>query len=118
MLLSGALAKPYERIDAPHGLYGVGKYDLLVRVPLGFVVATVVNELHLLEDSRLRAGGGNQSAAHGWSSGYAYLARLSRTEQQHLDLVLRHLAVAFELVLDLVIACRGGGGVSGGVGGP
>ena len=87
-----------RRKNAPHALDGVGVDDLLVRIPLLGVVAVEVDELHLLEHRRL--------------------ARLSRTEQQHLDLVLRHLAVAFELVLDLVIACREGGGVSGGVGGP
>jgi hypothetical protein len=34
-----------------------------------------------------------------------YLARLASTEQQHLDLILRHNLVAPELILDLVIAC-------------
>lgn len=37
------------------------------------------------------------------------LARLSSTQQQHLDLVLRHHAVPLELVFDLVIAWRGSG---------
>ena len=38
------------------------------------------------------------------------LARLSRSQKQHLNLVLRHHAVALELVLNLVIAWRCGQG--------
>ena len=37
--------------------------------------------------------------------GCSYLARLSSTEQQHLNLVLGHHAVLFELALNLVISC-------------
>jgi hypothetical protein len=40
--------------NEPHGLDGVGEDDLLVRVTLLVVVATVVDELHLLEHRRLR----------------------------------------------------------------
>ena len=39
--------------DEPHGLDGVGKDDLLIRVPLLLIVSAVVNELHLLEDGGL-----------------------------------------------------------------
>ena len=48
------------------------------------------------------------------------LARLSSTEEQHLDLVLGHHAVPLELVLDLIVACAEEGvsaGRAGGAGG-
>ncbi len=37
-----------------------------------------------------------------------YLARLASTEQQHLDLVLRHNLVSPELILDFFIAYKYG----------
>ena len=39
--------------NGAHGLGRVGEDDLLVRVALLVVVATMMNEFHLLEDSRL-----------------------------------------------------------------
>ena len=37
------------------------------------------------------------------------LARLSSTQEQHLDLVLGHHAVPLDLVLNLIVAWGGGG---------
>lgn len=38
-----------RKFNVPHGLNGVGVDDLLVRVPLVFIIPAVVDELHLLE---------------------------------------------------------------------
>ena len=46
--------------DEPHGLDGVGKDDLLIRVPLLLIVSAVVNELHLLEDGGFARASGSE----------------------------------------------------------
>lgn len=40
-------------IVVPHRLDGVGEDDLLVRFPFLLIITSVVNELHLLQDSGL-----------------------------------------------------------------
>lgn len=45
----------------------------------------------------------------------SHLARLSSTEQQHLNLVFGHHAVSLELALDLVISCDSAESVNFGV---
>ena len=94
--------------DAPHGLDRVGVDDLLVRVALLLVVAAMVDEFHLLEDGRLVTRRGHMSEKQGGEADdwLEYLARLSSTKKQHLDLVLGHHAVPLELVLNLVVAWK------------
>ena len=40
----------YSRPCSPHGLDSVGEDDLFIRVPLLFVIPTVVDKLHLFEN--------------------------------------------------------------------
>jgi len=44
--------------DGPHGLDGIRIDDFLVRLAFLLIVTTVMNKLHLLEDSRLASGQG------------------------------------------------------------
>lgn len=62
----------------------------------------MVDQLHLFQNgglqSRVSENSGNGSRCY-------HLARLSSSEQKHLNLVFGHHAVFFELALDLVISC-------------
>jgi len=42
-----------------------------------------------------------------WTRRSSRLARLSSTEQKHLNLIFGHYTVLLELALDLVISCDG-----------
>ena len=87
--------------DDAHRLDRVAEDDLLERLALVARVATLVDELHLLEDCRLARFTGTCSVlADSGAEGGAGLL----TEQQHLDLVALHHLVALELVLDLLVA--------------
>lgn len=86
--------------DIPHRLDGVREDDFLVRITLGLVVPAVVDELHLLEHSRLE--GIQQDICRARQA--LHLSGLSGTQEQHLYLVLGQHAVPLELALDLVIA--------------
>ena len=52
-LRSTGLDHSGKETNAPHRLDGVGVDDFLVRLPFRVIIATIVDELHLLEDSRL-----------------------------------------------------------------
>lgn len=44
------IPEPEKAGNKPHGLDSVGEDDLFIRVPLLFVIPTVVDKLHLFEN--------------------------------------------------------------------
>ena len=44
------IPEPEKAGNKPHGLDSVGENDLFIRVPLLFVIPTVVDKLHLFEN--------------------------------------------------------------------
>jgi hypothetical protein len=94
-----------------HGLNGVAEDDLLERFPLVARVATLVNELHLLQDGRLSGFTSTCSLVNNQSRQWATRDAKSvlfkeghlLTQKKHLNLVSLHHLVPLQLVLNLFV---------------
>ena len=71
--------------DRPHGLYGVGKEDLLVRPSFKTTVSAVVDEVYVPQQRRLGEYQDKYIAL--WMT---KLARHSSFRQQNLHILIRH----------------------------
>ena len=90
----------------PHWLNRIGKNNFLVGVPLWFVVSTMVDKFHLLEHRRLQQYS-TVSRRDQWQKkkSCTHLAWFTSSQQQHLNFVLGHHTVPFELALDSIVTC-------------